>query len=120
MAGFVHLGHGQEIATQTVAAGAARAKAANPFSAQTRQVCIAANTACHYAIGDSSVAASTSTTLLPANTPKYVTVAPGQKHCGDRGGNPARPIAAPDRTIRRDQEDMLIEPTEREAREHAA
>jgi hypothetical protein len=78
MAAQVQLGHGREIATQSVAAGASSAKAANPFGAQTFQVRLAANTACHYRLGDSAVAATASDPFLPANAIEYVMVNPGQ------------------------------------------
>jgi hypothetical protein len=64
--------------TQTVAAGAASAAATNAFGAQTYQVRLVANTACHFQIGDGAQTATTSSPFLPANRPEYVTVTPGQ------------------------------------------
>lgn len=52
--------------------------ASNPISAEIFQVCLTADAACNYAIGDGSQTASTSTPFLPANIIKYVSVTPGQ------------------------------------------
>ena len=52
----------------------------NAFGAQTRQVRLDANSACHYQIGDGTQTASVTTSpFLPANLSEYVTVAPGQR-----------------------------------------
>lgn len=51
----------------------------NPFDAETYQIRLSANSACHYAIGDGAQTASTSSPFLPANTVEYVTVIPGQR-----------------------------------------
>lgn len=64
--------------TQTAAAGSSSAAVTNAFGAQTYQVRLSANTACHYALG-ASPTASVADPFLPANIVEYVTVAPGQK-----------------------------------------
>lgn len=53
--------------------------ATNAFGAQTRQLRLASNSACHYAIGDGAQTATTSDPFLPANTVEYVTVSAGQR-----------------------------------------
>lgn len=55
------------------------AASSTAFGAQTRQIRIAANSACHYAVGASPTADAASDALLPANWVEYVTVAPGEK-----------------------------------------
>ena len=54
------------------------AVATNPFGAQTRQLRLVANSACHYAIGDGAQTATTANPFLPANWVEYVSVQPGQ------------------------------------------
>lgn len=65
-------------ATQVVAyTGTAAASTA--FSAQTRQIRVCANSACHIAFGAAPTADVTTAALLPANWVEYITVTPGQK-----------------------------------------
>lgn len=64
--------------TQTIAYDGSAA-ITNAFGSQTYQVRLAANSACHYKIGDGAQTATTSDPFLPANTVEYVTVAPGQR-----------------------------------------
>ncbi len=78
MPSTVELGHGRELATQTIAVGAASAAATNPFGAQTRQIRIVADTACNVQIGDGSASASAASPFLPANWVEYVMVTPGE------------------------------------------
>lgn len=54
------------------------AAASNAFGAQTYQIRISANSACHYLI-DGDPTALTTSPFLPANVVEYVTVTPGQK-----------------------------------------
>lgn len=51
----------------------------NAFGAQTYQIRVVSNSACHIQIGDGAQTASTSTPFLPANYPEYITVNPGQR-----------------------------------------
>ena len=51
----------------------------NAFGDQTFQIMLVANSACHYKIGDGAQTAATSDPFLPANTPIYKTVGPGQR-----------------------------------------
>ena len=53
----------------------------NPFGAQTRQLRLVANSACHYRVYDVTGTATVTTAdpFLPANVLEYTTVNPGQK-----------------------------------------
>lgn len=51
----------------------------NAFGAQTFQVRLVANSACHYKIGDGAQTAAATDPFLPANWIEYVTVRPGQR-----------------------------------------
>jgi len=54
-------------------------QATNPFGAQTYQIRLEANSACHYQIGNGTLTASVVTDpFLPAYAVEYVTVTPGQ------------------------------------------
>lgn len=68
--------------TQTIAFDGSTA-ATNPFGAQTYQVRLVANSACHVHIyspsASESATASTSDPYLPANWETYVSVTPGQQ-----------------------------------------
>jgi hypothetical protein len=64
--------------TQTISYDASAA-ISNAFGDQTRQIRLAANSACHYKIGDGVQTATTSDPFLPANTIEYVAVSPGQR-----------------------------------------
>ncbi len=66
--------------TQTIAYDAT-VPATNPFGAQTYQITIVANSACHYHIYEASgtATATTADPFLPANWIQSVTVSPGQK-----------------------------------------
>lgn len=64
--------------TQTIAYSTTTA-AANAFAAETYQLRLVANSACHYQIGDGAQTATTANPFLPANFPEYVTVTPGQR-----------------------------------------
>lgn len=64
--------------TQAVAYTGTSAGAASPFGTETYQVRLAANSACHYKIGDGAQTATTADPFLPANVEEYVTVSPGQ------------------------------------------
>lgn len=64
--------------TQTIAYDASVA-ITNVFGAQTYQLRLVANSACHYAIADAAAAATTADIFLPANQIEYVTVTPGQR-----------------------------------------
>lgn len=48
------------------------------MGAQTRFVTIATDTAVHYALGDSSVTATTADTFLPENGEHFIRILPGQ------------------------------------------
>jgi len=65
--------------TQTIAYTASSAAITNAFGAQTYQIRVAANSACHIKIGDGVQTATTSDPFLPANWPEYITVTPGQR-----------------------------------------
>lgn len=66
--------------TQTIAYDATTA-VTNPFGAQTYQLRLVANSACHIHIYDvgGSATATTADPYLPANWESYVMVSPGQK-----------------------------------------
>ncbi len=66
--------------TQTVAYDAT-VPITNAFGAQTRQIRIVANSACHYHIYEAAgtATATTADPFLPANWIESVTVSPGQK-----------------------------------------
>lgn len=53
----------------------------NAFDAQTRQIRLVSNSACHFHIYESggTATATTADPFLPANWETYVTVTPGQK-----------------------------------------
>ena len=51
----------------------------NPFGAQTYWVRLAANTNCHYKIGDGVQTAATTSPFLAVNTVETVKVQPGQQ-----------------------------------------
>lgn len=51
----------------------------NAFGAQTYQLRLVANSACHYKIGDGAQTATVADPFLPANWIEYVTVSPGQR-----------------------------------------
>jgi hypothetical protein len=78
MAGHIALGRGREIATQALAFAAASAQLTNPIGAQTYQVRLVANAACHYKIGNGTLAATTGDPFLPASAIEYVMISPGQ------------------------------------------
>jgi hypothetical protein len=78
MPATVQLGHGRELVTQAISVGAASTQIGAPFGAQTRQIRIAANTACNVQIGDGSAAATAASPFLPANAIEYVMVSPGE------------------------------------------
>jgi hypothetical protein len=78
MAATIELGHGRELATQAIAVGAASTQIGAPFGAQTRQIRIAANTACNVQIGDGSATATATSPFLPAGWVEYVMVTPGE------------------------------------------
>ena len=78
MGGKVDLGHGRVLTVQTLPFAAASAQAAAPFGAQTFQVRIVANAACHYRVGSGSVTASAADVFLPASWVEYVMVNPGE------------------------------------------
>lgn len=63
---------------QTIAVGAASVALTNPFGTYTTVVRLCSTTACHIALG-ASPTATTSSPYLPANTPWFIEVAPGQK-----------------------------------------
>ena len=63
--------------TQTIAYNASTA-IASPFSSETFQVRLAANSACCYRIGDGPQTATIADVFLPASTVEHVTVNPGQ------------------------------------------
>lgn len=64
--------------TQTIAYDGSVA-ITNAFDAQTRQIRLVADSACHFKIGDGVQTATTSDPYLPANWETYVTVTPGQR-----------------------------------------
>ena len=78
MAGLVELGRGRVLAVQAVAFASSSAQATNPFGAQTFQVRLCANAACHYRIGNGTLTATTADVFLPANSIEYVMVSPGE------------------------------------------
>ncbi|MBR1122112.1 hypothetical protein JQ628_11350 [Bradyrhizobium lablabi] len=64
--------------TQVIAYDASTA-ITNAFGAQTYQLRLVANSACHFKIGDGAQTATVSDPFLPANWIEYVTVTPGQR-----------------------------------------
>lgn len=58
-------------------AGASASTAA--FGSQTYQIRVCSTAAVNYRVGDGTVTAVATDTLLPANVVEYVTVTPGQK-----------------------------------------
>ncbi len=78
MGGKVDLGHGRVLTVQALPFGGASAQATNPFGAQTFQVRLVANAACHYRVGSGSVTATTGDVFLPASWVEYVMVNPGE------------------------------------------
>jgi hypothetical protein len=64
--------------TQTIGYDASVA-ITNAFGEQTRQIRLAANSACHFRIGDGVQTATVADPLLPANWETFVTVSPGQR-----------------------------------------
>lgn len=71
--------------TQAVAYTGTAAASTSGVGAQTYQVRIVANSACHYVFG-ATPTATTSDPFLPANWVEYVTVTPGQKISAVRAG----------------------------------
>jgi hypothetical protein len=65
-------------ASQTIAYDAS-VGITNAFNSGTYQLRLAANSACHYRIGDGVQTATIADTYLPANTIEYVIVSPGQR-----------------------------------------
>jgi len=65
-------------ANQNVSVSAVSA-ASSAFSSQCYQVLLVATAACNFRIDAGTLTATTSDTLLPANTPLFMTVSPGQK-----------------------------------------
>jgi hypothetical protein len=65
--------------TQTIAYTDTSAAITNAFGAQTYQIRVVADSACHIKIGDGAQTATTSDPFLPANWPEYMTVTPGQR-----------------------------------------
>lgn len=55
------------------------AAASSAFGAQTRQLRIVANSACHVLVTQAGTAATTSDPMLPANWIDYITCNPGEK-----------------------------------------
>jgi hypothetical protein len=51
----------------------------NPFGAETFQIRVVANSACHIAIGDGAQTASTADPYLPAHWEAFYAVVPGQR-----------------------------------------
>jgi len=64
---------------QTITTGAVSVLLTNPFGTYTTVVRLCATAACHIKIGNPTATATTSDPYLPANTPWYIFVAPGQK-----------------------------------------
>lgn len=66
--------------TQTIAFDAT-VPITNPFGAQTYQIRLVANSACHFHIYEvgGTATATTADPYLPANWESYITVTPGQK-----------------------------------------
>ena len=64
---------------QQIAYTASSAAIGNAFGAQTYWIRLAANSACHYKIGDGAQTAQTSDPFLPANWVEAVKVQPGQR-----------------------------------------
>ena len=71
--------HSSRIGTTQTIAYDSTTVATNAFGAQTRQLRLVANSACHYAIGDGAQTATTADPFLPANAVEYVTVTAGQR-----------------------------------------
>lgn len=67
------LGTAQEIAIGVASAASA------PFAAQTRQIRVAATSACRIAVGDGTPVATATDAYLPANQVEYIQVTPGQR-----------------------------------------
>ncbi|HKL22139.1 MAG TPA: hypothetical protein VJ904_10050 [Tichowtungia sp.] len=63
---------------QSISATASSARTSAGVDSQTRFVTIATDEAVHYRLGDSSVAATTSDTFLPANGEHFIRILPGQ------------------------------------------
>lgn len=65
--------------SQTITTGAASALLTNAFGPYTTVVRLVATAACHVKIGNPTATATASDPYLPANTPWFIEVAPGQK-----------------------------------------
>lgn len=63
---------------QTITVGVASVALTNPFGTYTTVVRLCSTTACHIKLA-ASPTATTSDPYLPANTPWFIEVAPGQK-----------------------------------------
>lgn len=74
-----YIGTGRLSTVQTIATTASSLGATNAFGAQTYKVRVVANTAVHVKIGDGSQTAAATDSFVPANSPEYFTVTPGQK-----------------------------------------
>ena len=64
--------------SQTITTGVASALLTNPFGTYTTVVRLCATAACHVKVG-AAPTATTSDPYLPADTPWFIEVAPGQK-----------------------------------------
>jgi len=71
--------HASRVGTSQAIAYDSSVGITNAFSAGTYQLRLAANSACHYRIGDGVQTATTADTYLPANVIEYVIVSPGQR-----------------------------------------
>lgn len=85
---FEKQGSSRQGTTQAVAYTGTAAAITNAFGAQTYQIRLAANSACHYLVSEAAnVVAATVTngSFLPNNWVEYITVSPGQKISVIRG-----------------------------------
>ena len=71
-------GVGRLLATSSVATSTA-ANSTAVISAQVHKVRVVTTDAAYIAIGTAPVAASTSGTYMPANSPEYFTIVPGER-----------------------------------------
>lgn len=90
MGGLVELGRGRVLASQNIAYTGTSAQAATPFTSQSYQARLCADSACYYTIGNGTLTAHADGTVnsvfLPASFIEYVMVTPGESIAVVRAG----------------------------------
>lgn len=69
---------GDFLASQSIAVSGTSAAMTNAVQGRTSFVCLVADVACHFRMGSSPTAVTTDR-FLPANTPRFMPIAPGEK-----------------------------------------